>query len=295
MPSPEALPELQAFPAIVSALRTAGCVFAEDEARLLLAEAPHQAALDAWVDRRAAGLPLEYIVGWAEFFGQRVCVEPGVFVPRRRTELLVGEAVTLLQDSCFSSPRIVVDLCCGSGAVGAAIARQYPDIELHAADIDPVSVKCAHRNVDVLGGTVYRGDLFAALPPRLRGRVHLLAVNAPYVPTGMIGAMPPEARLHEARAALDGGADGLDFHRRVAAEASDWLSSDGHVLIETSQQQAGRTASLLASAGLAVRTVHSEEVDGTVVVASHLAGSPGRPVGRPGSVATLRADRRTGA
>lgn len=254
--------------ATASALRAAGCVFAEEEAGLLVNEASGPAALADWVGRRVAGEPLEYILGWAGFDGNRIVVGPGVFVPRRRTQLLVDEAVGLLQGGRFPSRRMVVDLCCGSGAVGAAIARRDPGAVLHAADIDPEAVKCARRNVGPVGGRVYEGDLFAALPPRLRGQVGVLAVNAPYVPTDAIRTMPPEARLYESRTALDGGADGLHFHRRVAAGALDWLCSGGHLLIETSEQQAEGTAAIVAAAGLAVRTVHSDELDGTVVIGS---------------------------
>lgn len=258
------------FPSVVSALRTAGCVFAEDEARLLIGEAAGPAELAEWVERRVSGMPLEYIFGWADFCGHRIAMEPGVFVPRRRTELLVHEAVRLLHYAGFSPGCIVVDLCCGSGAVGAAIALRCPGVEMHAADIDPVAVKCARINLDSVGGHVNQGDLFAALPPGLRGRVQVVAVNAPYVPTRAIGTMPAEARLYESRAALDGGADGLDFHRRVAAEAIEWLSPAGYLLVETSGRQSPETASIMASAGLSVRTVHSEELDGFVVL-----GSPG--------------------
>jgi release factor glutamine methyltransferase len=268
-----------AYAAVVSALRGAGCVFAEDEARLLVDEATGPAVLSDWVGRRGSGEPLEYILGWAEFDGHRIGVQPGVFVPRRRTQLLVDEAVGLLQGGRCSSPRIVVDLCCGSGAVGAAIVRRESGAELHAADIDREAVKCARSNVRAVGGHVYAGDLYAALPPGLRGRVHVLAVNAPYVPTDAIRTMPPEARLYESRTALDGGADGLDFHRRVAAGALDWLSSDGHLLIETSEQQAEETASIVGAAGLAIRIVHSDEFDGTVVIGTAGAGAAG--IGTP--------------
>ncbi|PNI08288.1 putative protein N(5)-glutamine methyltransferase [Arthrobacter sp. AFG7.2] len=270
MRADEVTSALSSFSGIVSALRAAGCVFAEDEARLLVAEAPGAAALTEWVGRRISGIPLEFILGWADFCGHRIDLEPGVFVPRRRTELLVHQAVTLLQDMPHAVPSIVVDLCCGSGAVGAAVARQHSGIQLHAADIDAAAVKCARRNVGEVGGHVYQGDLFAALPPALRGRVQVLAVNAPYVPTEAIRTMPPEARLHESHAALDGGVDGLDFHRRVAAEAPGWLSPGGHLLVETSRQQAGATAALMAAAGLATLTARSEELDGTVVVGSPL-------------------------
>ncbi|MER6983079.1 putative protein N(5)-glutamine methyltransferase, partial [Streptomyces carpinensis] len=196
--------------AVVAALRTAGCVFAEDEAELILAAARTPEELAALVDRRVAGLPLEQVLGWAEFFGLRILVEPGVFVPRRRTEFLVEQAVAQAGDA-----RVVVDLCCGSGAVGAALAAALGPVELHAADIDPAAVRCARRNIASLGGRVHSGDLFEALPAGLRGRVDVLAANVPYVPTGEVGLLPSEARDHEPPVALDGGADGLDVLRRV--------------------------------------------------------------------------------
>lgn len=264
---------------IVSALRAAGCVFAEDEAQLLVAEAPDSETLAEWVDCRISGMPLEHILGWADFCGERIAVDPGVFVPRRRTELLVHQVVSLLRrDRPLSPHPVVVDLCCGSGAVGTALARLYPEVELHSADIDPAAVNCARRNVDAVGGRVYQGDLFAALPPQLQGRVRILAVNAPYVPTEAIKTMPPEARLYESRAALDGGDDGLDFHRRVAVGARKWLVPDGHLLIETSGQQSGRTAGIVAEAGFTVRTVHSDELGGTVVVGAPLCGERSRRI-----------------
>lgn len=261
------------FDRIVSLLRSAGCVFAEQEASLLLAEASTPSELSRNVQRRMEGVPLEHILGWAEFAGGRVVVEPGVFVPRRRTELLVNEALALLADGSQLPPPVVVDLCCGSGAVGAAIMHQVPGVELHAADIEPGAVRCARRNLEPLGGQVHEGDLFAALPPALRGRVGVLAVNAPYVPTEAIRTMPPEARLYEPVESLDGGPDGLDFHRRVAIGGIQWLSPHGHLLIETSARQAHGTAEILAAAGFAVRTVRSEELDGTVVVGRRVAES----------------------
>lgn len=244
----------------VTRLRAAGCVFAEDEARLLVAAAATPAELAAMVDRRAAGLPLEQVLGWAEFRGLRIAVEPHVFVPRRRTGFLVEQAVAVAVPGA-----VVVDLCCGSGAVGAALAAEVP-VELHATDIDPAAVRCARRNIAAARGRVYRGDLYAPLPDRLRGRVDVLLANAPYVPTGAIGLMPPEAREHEPRVALDGGADGLDVQRRVAAGAPDWLAPGGHLLVETSAGQAPGTAGVVAGSGLVARVVSSDELDATVVI-----------------------------
>ena len=219
------------FP-IVSRLRAAGCVFAEDEARMLTSTARTPAELDAMVDRRVAGLPLEQVLGWAEFCGRRIIVAPGVFVPRRRTEFLVRQAeALLLRDHPGRAPRegvvrpgeVIVDLCCGVGAIGAVLAAAMDGAEVHAADIDPVAVRCARLNLPGPRGHVYQGDLFEPLPAGLRGRVGVLVANVPYVPTGEIEFLPPEARAHEPRVALDGGADGLDVLRRVAARAPEWL------------------------------------------------------------------------
>ena len=245
---------------LVTALRSAGCVFAEDEARLILSTARTPADLTSMVDRRVAGLPLEHVLGWAEFSGLRIVVESGVFVPRRRTEFLVEQAVALAPVA-----PVVVDLCCGSGAVGAALAAALPGVELHAADVDPAAVRCARRNVGA-GARVYEGDLFEALPHSLRGRVGVLAANVPYVPTGEVGLLPPEARDHEPLVALDGGGDGLDILRRVAAEAPRWLAPRGCLLVETSERQAALAVEILARAGLVSRLEVSEELYANVVI-----------------------------
>ena len=249
------------LPAVAARLRAAGCVFAEEEARLLLAAAGTPAQLDDMVGRRAAGLPLEQILGWAQFCGLRIVVEPGVFVPRRRTELLVHQAI-----GRTAPGAVVVDLCCGSGAVGAALAAAVDGIELHAVDIDPVAVRCARRNVAAAGGQVYLGDVDEPLPATLRGRVDVLVANAPYVPTEAIALMPPEARLHEPQVALDGGPDGLRIQRRVIAAATRLLAPGGHLLIETSRRQASRTAAAVARRGLVPVVATSDELGATVVV-----------------------------
>jgi release factor glutamine methyltransferase len=237
-------------PRIVDELRAAGCVFAEEEAALLEAEARTLGDLRDMVQRRVAGEPLEQIVGWAEFCGIRVAVAPGVFVPRRRTEALVDLAVAIIVD--LDRP-VVVDLCCGTGAIGVAVAAREPATELHAADLDPAAVACARGNVTM--GEVHEGDLYDALPADLRGRIDVLAVNAPYVPTDEIALMPTDARDHEHRIALDGGPDGLALHRRVAAGAATWLRPGGTLLIETSRPQADGTAAACAAAGLAAGVV----------------------------------------
>ncbi|OZD07306.1 methylase [Rhodococcus sp. 06-235-1A] len=248
---------------VVSSLRGAGCVFAEEEAEILVESAPNSDELTEMLGRRIAGEPLEHVVGWVWFCGRRIAVAPGVFVPRRRTEFLVECTAAL-------HPSTLLDLCCGSGAIGLSV----PGVtELHAADIDSVAGECASRNLADVGGTVpvgrvHCGDLYDALPPELHGRFDAIVVNAPYVPTGDIGLMPREARDHEPHIALDGGADGVRLHRRVAAGAEEWLAPGGCLLIETSALLMNSTLRAVVDAGLVGRICESETSDAVVVIGS---------------------------
>ena len=213
---------------LVEELRAAGCVFAEAEADVLTAEADSSEELAEFVRRRTAGLPLEQVLGWAEFCGLRIIVEPGVFVPRHRTELLARCAAEGLAPG-----DVVVDLCCGSGAVG---------------------------------GRVYAGDLCAPLPASIAGCVDVLVANAPYVPTAAVAFLPSEARSYEPRIALDGGGDGLDVHRRLADAAPGWLAPSGRLLMEIGESQADAAIAVFGAAGLAATVRTSEVYDATVVV-----------------------------
>ncbi|MGY1601138.1 putative protein N(5)-glutamine methyltransferase [Geodermatophilus sp. SYSU D00815] len=259
---------------VVDELRAAGCVFAEEEAALLRAEAATEGQLAAMVARRVAGEPLEHVLGWAGFRGLRIAVAPGVFVPRRRTEFLVDQAVARTPPGA-----VVLDLCCGSGALGVALAAARPGTTLVAADVDPAAVRCARRNVEPAGGRVVEGDLFAPVPAELRGRVDVLLANVPYVPSGELPLLPAEARLHEAPVALDGGLDGLEVLRRVAAEAAAWLAPGGALLTEASAAQAPRAADVLRRGGLGARVVTDEDGEATVVIGT-------RPVSPAAGAAT---------
>lgn len=248
---------------LLARLRAAGCVYAEDEARLLRSAASSEAELDRLASERVSGRPLEQVLGWAEFSGLRIAVEPGVFVPRRRSEVLVAVALDLLRP--LDRRATVLDLCCGTGAIGAAIASRRP-IELHAADCDPVAAACAARNVAAYDGIVHVGDLYAGLPDGLRGRVGLIVANAPYVPSDKLDLMPAEAREHEPRAALDGGPDGTATQHRIARSATDWLSDTGCLLIETSERQAPLTVAAVTAGGLTATVRHDDDVEGTAVL-----------------------------
>ncbi|PUA79953.1 putative protein N(5)-glutamine methyltransferase [Nocardioides currus] len=241
--------------ALATRLRAAGCVFAEDEAGLLVDSGATGDALEALVRRRVAGEPLETVLGWVEFAGMRLTVRPGVFVPRRRTELLARVAA-----SRCAPGSVFLELCCGVAPVGALVHAG----EVHLADLDPAALACARVNAP--DAHVHLSDLYAALPADLRGRVDVVAANAPYVPSDAIALMPPEARDHERRMALDGGPDGVDLHRRIAAGARDWLAPAGVLVIETSPHQAPLTVAAMSDAGLATEVVVDDSVAGCVVV-----------------------------
>jgi release factor glutamine methyltransferase len=257
----EDLNESAAYSKIVDKLRQAGCVFAEEEAGLLISSARTPQELAVWLERRIAGFPLEHLIGWVEFCGLRIKVDPGVFVPRPRTEFLARQAIALARPG-----DVVVDMCCGAGALGAAVAAELERIELHAVDIDPAAVQCARRNIRSGEGTVYEGNLYEPLPARLHNRVNILIANAPYVPTEAIKLLPQEARIHESVTALDGGTDGLDVLRKIVAAAPSWLAEGGRLLVETSARQALLAAELFSEYGLHPATIRSEDQDATVII-----------------------------
>ena len=269
----------QVMDELVARLRAAGCVFAEDEARILAEAAGDDAArLERLVSARVDGLPLEHLVGWVELDGRRWLVAPGVFVPRRRSELLVREAA---ERAAAVDPVLLVDLCCGCGALGGAVANRLRvaghDVEVHAADVDPAAVACAHENLEALSDAdaapgvgrltahTYAGDLADPLPAEVWGRVDVLVANAPYVPTAAISLMPPEAREHEPHAALDGGGDGLMILRRVIDLAPRLLRPGGHLLVETGDGQVSAAVGHLTAAGLITTVLTDDELGATAL------------------------------
>lgn len=251
-------------PLVVARLRAAGCVWAEDEAAALEAAAATPVELEALVARRVAGEPLETVLGWVEFLGRRLVVATGVFVPRRRTELLARLALAQVahRRGVDDMPAVVVEMCSGVAPVAAVLDEH--GAEVHAADVSTAALSCARANAPA--AALHLGDLYDALPHRLLGHVDVIAANAPYVPSGRMATMPPEARDHEPVIALDGGPDGADLHRRLAAGAADWLAPGGVLLVETSVAQADLTIAAMAGSGLATDVVTDDEVGGCVAL-----------------------------
>jgi release factor glutamine methyltransferase len=230
-----------------------------------------RAELRGAVERRAAGEPLQYVTGEMPFRHLVLKVCPGVFIPRPETEVLVDEALASLPTAGDGIAPVVVDLCTGSGAVGLSIAHERPDARVYATEIVPGAAEVARANAERCGVadrvTVLDGDLFSPLPAELRGAVDLVVANPPYVPTGDLPALPAEVGEFEPHVALDGGPDGLDVARRIAAEALAWLRPGGTLALELDEGRVAAAVEELAVEYAEVRAVSDLTGRSRVVVA----------------------------
>lgn len=294
----------------VPALRAAGCVFAEDEAAILIEAAAgpddddSEPNLDELVARRVSGEPLEQIVGWVDFSGMRLSVQPGVFVPRQRTALLAAHAVSAAQrmtdsrgnragtdslrngseaDAGVAAARpVVLEAFCGVGPVGSAVAGKVPGVDLHLGDAQVEALRCAVENVERHIQTIQPGDsaqvgepdtivtghvldCLHGLSDTLRQSVSVIAAVPPYVPETAADFLPHEALDFEPSTALFGGRDGLDLVRRLIAESLDWLAPDGVLLIELGRGQVASATGFATERGLEARS-HLGEDEQTVVL-----------------------------
>ena len=232
---------------VTARLAVAGCVAADEEAEELLAAAPDDGVLEAWVRRREQGEPLAWITGTTRFCGRPLRVDPGVYVPRYETEELARRAAALLADlSAGDRSRVLraADLCTGAGAVAAHLASAVPDAAVVGVDIDPSAVSCARRN----RVAAVRGDLDA---PLRSGAFDVVTAVAPYVPRRDIAFLPADVRRYEPRRALDGGDDGLDVVRRVVVGAARLLRPGGWLLVEVGADQDQLLTPSLIAAGFA--------------------------------------------
>lgn len=214
------------------------------------------AAFRSWVNRRAAGEPLQYILGIAEFMSLPFEVGPGVLVPRPETEILVETALAEIRALLRSDPAIVpfplvADLGTGSGAVAVSVARYLAPAIVHATDVSEEALRMARANADRLGVArrvnFHAGDLFAPLEELgVRGNLAAVVCNPPYIPSGEIVTLAREVRDHEPHLALDGGPDGFAVMTRLMAEAPEWLRGGGFLAFELGAGQAPRALAMLA-------------------------------------------------
>jgi release factor glutamine methyltransferase len=264
---------------LVGELRAAGCVFAEDEADMVLDSlrdhqpsapgADADAVVRDYVDRRRLGEPAEYILGWATLGGVRVRVGPGVFIPRRWTERLVERAVALLSDT---SDGVVVDLGTGSGAIALAIHAGAQGSRVWATEVAPAALEWARRNcAGVAGLTVCEGDLYGGLPPALAGDVDLVVGSLPYVPGGELDKLPRDHLVTEPPVAFDGGVDGLAMVTRAVAGAPRWLRPAGAVLLEIGIGHGPAAEEIATQAGFRHCKVHRDDDHGELFLEASLA------------------------
>ncbi len=208
-----------------------------------------EAYLEA-VCRRSGREPLQYITGSQCFMGIDLKVNPDVLIPRQDTERLVGTALERIKGS--GRKWNILDLCCGSGAIGIALARLCPEVrKVTLSDISGRAVETAAANAEAAGTAkkceFLTGDLFE--PLKRRARFDMITVNPPYIPAAVIETLEAEVRDHEPRQALDGGDDGLDFYRRLIPEAPERLERDGVLIMEIGHDQAGAVTGMLEAGG----------------------------------------------
>ncbi|MFN2589118.1 MAG: peptide chain release factor N(5)-glutamine methyltransferase [Actinomycetota bacterium] len=198
------------------------------------------------IRRRAAGEPLQYVLGTAAFRRLELRVGPGVFIPRPETELVAERAMELLP------PRgILVDLCTGSGAIALSVADERRDARVIATEVAPAAVRWATENRRASGLRVELlvGDLFEPLPPDLVGAVDVVVSNPPYVDETERELLPREVVDHEPPDALFAPGSGTSVIRRIVGSAPEWLRPGGWVLLEIGETQGAAATGLLSARG----------------------------------------------
>ena len=199
------------------------------------------------IERRAQRIPLQHITGEQEFMGNTFKVSPDVLIPRQDTETLVEEAARTVQNTPKEKLTFmeklrgakeweVLDLCCGSGAIGISMAKICSNIKVTASDISSAAITVATENAANLRAKVkfVEGDMFA---PHTGKKFDMILSNPPYIRTAMIEILQEEVKTHEPRAALDGGRDGLDFYRTIVEQAADHLKPGGFLMLEIGHDQ----------------------------------------------------------
>ena len=208
-------------------------------------------AYDGLRQRRLQRVPLQYLTHEQPFLGHSFYVDERVLIPRPETELLAERVIEALRR--MDAPA-ALDLCCGSGCIGISAALAAPGAQVHAADLSPDALAVTRRNAEALGAhvTLHQGDLFGAVAGL---QFDLIVSNPPYIPDGECPALQPEV-LREPVLALDGGADGLDFYRRIAREALLHLTAGGMVFLEVGWDQAEAVCALMREAGFREARAH---------------------------------------
>lgn len=211
------------------------------------------------IRKRAERIPLQHITGVQEFMGHNFKVSPDVLIPRQDTETLVEEAAKAIQDTPAEKLTLleklrggkeweVLDLCCGSGAIGLSLSKICSHIKLTASDISEKALKVAAENAKELRvkARFVQGDMFT---PHSGKKFDMIVSNPPYIRTIMISILQEEVKKHEPLNALDGGRDGLDFYRVIVEKAADYLKPGGYLLLEIGHDQGEDLRKMLKDSG----------------------------------------------
>lgn len=194
------------------------------------------------VQRRAEHIPLQYIIGEQEFMGLRFKVNSNVLIPRQDTETLVEQVLKIVKPGMK-----VLDLCTGSGCVLISVLKNAPELTGMGSDISKTALLVAKENAKLheVDAEWVRSDLF----DNITETFDVIMANPPYIPTGEILSLMPEVRDFEPENALDGGADGLDFYRKIAGQVKDYLNPGGYVYMEIGYDQGEAVSELMRNAG----------------------------------------------
>lgn len=221
---------------------------------------PEVTALRALVQRRAKHEPLQHLVGSTSFCGLEIAVSPAALIPRPETETLAELAVAALARRDASAPPVALDFGTGTGCLAIALATRCPAARVHALDLSEAALALARLNAERHGVAArlafHLGDGFRALPTDLR--FDLIVANPPYIPTGELATLQPEVRDFDPRAALDGGADGMDYYRLLALAAPAWVKAAGGLFAEFGDGQEAALPSLFGEAGWRAIEVHRD-------------------------------------
>jgi release factor glutamine methyltransferase len=243
-------PDLDARILIGHALRLDHAALASAASRTLAPD--EQDAIAALARRRLAREPVARILGFKEFWSLQLHVAPATLVPRPETETVVEAALAAIaQRGARSRPLRIADLGTGSGAILLALIAELPQAFGVGTDINPAALAIARDNATRLGMRRRASFVACHMAAALRGPFDLIVSNPPYIASGDICDLAPEVRVFDPRAALDGGPDGLDFYRMIAAAAPALLAPEGLLIVELGAGQADTVAALFVAAGLA--------------------------------------------
>lgn len=215
------------------------------------------------LDRRAGGEPLQYITGTQCFMGLDFDVDENVLIPRQDTETLVEDAMSIIRENQLRGETMpikkkrdydVLDLCCGSGAIGISLAALCPGVKVTCSDINKGALGVARRNASKLAAgrkiDFEEGSLLKPFKGRFRNKkFDMIISNPPYIKTSVIATLQREVRDHEPMQALDGGAEGLDFYKGILEDAADCLKKEGVLMFEIGHDQRESVTALIEETG----------------------------------------------